>query len=156
MVGFNLIDFIPYGVALIMILAIVAVISNMRLEKKEIKMKKLYFERMDAYCPHDNCNKEMYGPSVYGILTEGGRCVWCNQYIDKGESINWGTLEGKEINSCDMDVQHISNILHMLEYKDLEDTNTYNVFIEELKSRNETRLPYKQYYPSNIESRIYR
>ena len=137
-----------------MILAIVAVINNMKPEKKEVKMKKLFFEGMDAYCPF--CDKEMYGPMVHGIMTEGGMCPWCNQFIDMGESINWGTLDGKTINSCDMDVQHISNILHMLEYKDLEGTSTYNLFVAELESRKEARLPYKQYYPTEIESKIYR
>lgn len=142
-----------YCIIPIIILAIISIIINIRPEK-EIRMKKLYFHGMDAYCYF--CDKEMYGPSVHGILTEGGLCPWCNQYLDKGESINWGTLDGKDVNSCDMDVQHISNILHLLEYKGQRDGSVYDIFVKELKSRNEKRLPYKRYYPTEIESKIYR
>lgn len=111
-------------------------------------MKPLVIRGMDYYCPE--CNLEMYALSVSSLIKNGGKCPWCQSSIRKGETIEWKPLNSDSILLCDMTTQHISNIIDMLEIKGI---NT-EIFDNELKFRDESRLPYVPYYDLKIEKRI--
>jgi hypothetical protein len=106
---------------------------------------------LDVYCP--NCHKEMYLPLVASLIRKGGTCPWCNQEIRSGECIEWTTFDKNTILSSEMTTQHISNILHMYDCHKSH-TSVYDILLNELKYRNEERLPYVPYYDNETESKI--
>jgi hypothetical protein len=114
----------------------------------------------------------MYAPIVYELINSGGNCPWCQEPIDKGETITWGTADGKELLVCDMTTQHISNCIHLFTDKltniyILRDIGhilqaekaiyeqTVNIFEKELKRRKEDMLPYVPYFEKELEDKIW-
>lgn len=68
--------------------------------------------------------------------------------------LEWGTLEGNIIYTDEMLVQHISNILDMFDKREYYDIKVYKILEEELKYRQEERLPFKPYYSDSIEKKL--
>ena len=42
---------------------------------------KIIWREVDAICPF--CKSELYGPIVFTIMKEGGKCTNCGEWIEK-------------------------------------------------------------------------
>ena len=44
---------------------------------------KIIWRNSEARCPF--CGNEIYAPSVMNIMKEGGKCAFCNKFIEKDD-----------------------------------------------------------------------
>jgi len=115
------------------------------------EVKPLYFNTFgEARCPWCNC--ELYAMAVSHYMTKGADCHNCGRYI-KGETVVWSSIDGIGIPLCNMELQHLSNVLHYCESKGSKSTIKY--IKKEFERRGIEPLPYKPYYEETIEEHIY-
>ena len=104
----------------------------------------------EARCPWCHC--ELYAMAVYHYIKKGALCHSCQKHI-KGETITWTSMDGDATPLCNMDLQHLSNVLYYCQHKDYKLTIKYIKI--EFKRRKAEPLPYKPYYSEEEEKLLY-